>query len=85
MELENERVQVLRINCGPHEKFADARAPVNGGVFLTDAHARFTYPDGKVEEITAKAGEVAYFDAFVHDPENLSDKSFEVIAVELKV
>jgi hypothetical protein len=32
-----------------------------------------------------KAGQVIYFDAFVHDPENLSDKPFEVIAIELKV
>ena len=85
VELENEKVRVLRINCGPHEKFADARAPVNGGVFLTDAHARFTYPDGKVEEIAGEAGQVLYFDAFVHDPKNLTDKPFEAIAVELKV
>ncbi len=42
------------------------------------------YPDGKAEEITTKAGQVLYFDAFEHLPENLSDQPFEVIAVELK-
>jgi len=59
--------------------------PATVSVFLTDGHFRFTGPDGKAEEITGKAGQVVYFDPFVHDPENLSDKPFEVIAIELKV
>ena len=45
---------------------------------------RFTYPDGKIEDITTKAGPVAYFPAFDHLPENLSDKPFEMIGIELK-
>ena len=32
----------------------------------------------------AKAGDVMYFDAVEHLPENLGDQAFEVIAVELK-
>jgi uncharacterized RmlC-like cupin family protein len=58
--------------------------PAIVGVFLTDGHTRFTYPDGKTEDITAKAGQVVYFPASEHDPENLSDQSFEVIGIELK-
>ena len=85
VEVENEKVRVPRIKYGPREKSTMHGHPATVAVFLTDARSRFTYPDGRVEEITAKAGEVAYFDAFVRDPENLSDKSFEVIAVELKV
>jgi hypothetical protein len=53
-------------------------------VGLTDAHAKFTYADGKSEDIKAKAGSVQHMDAFTHLPENASKKSFEVIAVELK-
>ncbi len=45
---------------------------------------RFTYPDGKSEDITAKTGQAVYFPAFEHLPQNLSDKPFEVIGVELK-
>ena len=41
------------------------------------ATARFT------EDISAKAGQVIYMDAVVHDPENVTDKPFEVIAVEI--
>jgi len=53
-------------------------------VFLTDAEARFTYPDGKTEDIRGKAGEVAPLAAMTHLPENLSDRAFEVVLVELK-
>jgi hypothetical protein len=58
--------------------------PESIAVFLTDAHARFTYPDEKSEDIKAKAGSVQHMDAFTHLPENTSKKSFEVIQVELK-
>jgi len=53
-------------------------------VFLNDCEARFTYPDGKTEDVKAKAGQVLYFPALDHLPENLSDKPFEVIGIELK-
>jgi beta-alanine degradation protein BauB len=80
--------------AGAIEKAAAARAlaeksvmhghPASVAVFLTDGHTRFTYPDGKVEDIKTQAGQVMHFDAFEHDPENLGSKPFEVIAVELK-
>ena|SRR6266851_1911624 len=84
VELENERVRVLRIKYGPHEKSKMHGHPASVAVFLNDCETRFTYPDGKTENIKAKAGQVVYFDAFAHDPENLSDKPFEVIGIELK-
>jgi hypothetical protein len=53
-------------------------------VFLTDAQAKFTYPDGTSEDITAKSGEVLHMDAFTHLPESTDKKTFELIQVELK-
>ncbi len=53
-------------------------------VFLTDAHAKFTYPDGRSEDINANAGTVQHMDAFTHLPESLGNTPFEVIQVELK-
>jgi quercetin dioxygenase-like cupin family protein len=85
VELENERVRVLRIRYGPREKSEMHRHPALVTIMITDCHARFTYPDGKTEEIIAQAGDVRHFPAFEHLPENLSDKPFEVIGVELKV
>ena len=84
VELENEKVRVLRIKYGPHEKSKMHSHPALVGVMLTDCHIRFTYPDGKTEEITAKAGQVVNFPAVDHNPENLSDRPLEAILVELK-
>ena len=84
VEFENEKVRVLRIKYGPREKSVMHGHPALVGVMLTDGHIRFTYPDGKSEEVTAKAGQVLSFPALDHLPENLADRPFEVIAVELK-
>jgi quercetin dioxygenase-like cupin family protein len=84
VEFENEKVRVLRIKYGPREKSKMHGHPASVTIFLTDAEGRFTYPDGKSEDFGVKAGQVMYMDAMVHDPESLSDKPFEVIAVELK-
>ena len=84
VEFENDRVRVLRIKYKPGEKSLMHSHPESVGVFLTDAHAKFTYPDGKSEDIKAKAGSVQHMDAFTHLPENTSKKPFEVIQVELK-
>jgi len=84
VEVENEKVRVLRIRYGPHEKSSMHSHPALVSIMLTDCHVRFAYPDGRTEEITAKAGEVRHFPALDHLPENLSDKQLEVIGVELK-
>ena len=84
VEFENEKVRVLRITYGAGEKSVMHGHPSLVAVFLTDGLFKFTYPDGKTEEIETKAGEVRSFPAFAHLPESLSDKPFEAIAVELK-
>jgi hypothetical protein len=53
-------------------------------VFLTDSQAKFTYPDGRTEDINANAGTALHMDAYTHLPESTSKTPFEVIAVELK-
>jgi hypothetical protein len=51
------------------------------GTFVTPSSPT---PDGKSEEIKAKAGSVQHMDAFTHLPESTSKKPFEVIQVEVK-
>ncbi len=51
---------------------------------LVDQRAKFTYPDGKSEETSAKAGEAKWTPAGAHEPENVGDKPLEVVLVELK-
>jgi quercetin dioxygenase-like cupin family protein len=84
VEFENDRVRVLRIKYGPGEKSVMHSHPESIAVFLTDIHAKFTYPDGRTEDINANAGTVQHMDAFTHLPESTSKTPFEVIAVELK-
>ncbi|HEY6288983.1 MAG TPA: hypothetical protein VIW48_06030 [Nitrospiraceae bacterium] len=84
VEFENDRVRVVRIKYGAGEKSVMHSHPESIAVFLTDAHSKFTYPDGKSEDIKAKAGSVQHMDAFTHLPENKTKKRFEVIQVELK-
>jgi quercetin dioxygenase-like cupin family protein len=85
VEFENEKVRVLRIKYGPNEKSNMHGHPPSVAVFLTDAAGRFTYPDGRTEDINAKAGQVLYMDAVVHEPANVTAQPFEVITVELKI
>jgi quercetin dioxygenase-like cupin family protein len=84
VEFENDRVRVLRIKYNPGEESVMHSHPESIGVFLTDAHGKFTYPDGRSEDINAKAGSVQHMDAFTHLPESTSKEPFEVIQVELK-
>jgi quercetin dioxygenase-like cupin family protein len=84
VEFKNDRVRVVRIQYGPGEKSVMHSHPKSVTVFLTDAHAKFTCPDGRSEDIEANAGSVLHMDAFSHLPESLSSKPFEVIQIELK-
>ena len=81
---ENDQVRILKVHYGPHEKSIMHSHPNAVAVFLTDANAQFTFPDGKTQTITPKAGEAQYTAAGTHLPENKGDKGMDVILVELK-
>jgi len=85
VELENDRVRVVRISYGPHEKSVMHGHRAGIGVFLTDSHFKFTYPDAKTEEINGEKGKFLWFGKeWAHLPENLSGAPFEAVYVELK-
>jgi len=84
VEFENDQVRVLRISYGPGEKSVMHEHPANVAVFLTDGQVKFTRPDGKSEEVPAKAGKTDWGAGEKHLPENVGDKPFELILVELK-
>jgi len=84
VEFENDKVRVLRVNYGPHEKSVMHSHPENVAIFLTDGHAQFTMPDGKVVDAPIKAGTTQWDAGGKHNPENLGDTPFELIVVELK-
>jgi hypothetical protein len=81
---ENAQVRILKVHYGPHEKSVMHSHPATVAVFLTDANGRFTYPDGKKEDFSRKAGEAQYSTSTVHLPENTGDHAMDVIVIELK-
>lgn len=84
VEFENDQVRVLRIKVGPKEKSIMHQHPNAVAIFLTDVNGKFSFPDGKSEAVTSKAGDARWTPAITHLPENVGDQPFEVILVELK-
>ena len=84
VEFENDAVRVLRIHYGPGEKSVMHSHPAAIAVFLTDSNNKMTFPNGKSEMSSVKAGGVQMTPAGEHLPENVGDKPMELILVELK-
>jgi quercetin dioxygenase-like cupin family protein len=84
LEFENEQVRVLRIIYGPHEKSVMHHHADGQIVYLTDIDARSTMQNGNSQEEHVKAGATSWGTAETHKIENLSDKPFEAILIELK-
>ncbi len=82
--LNNDQVRVLRARYGAHEKSVMHEHPASVEVFLTDGHTKFTLPDGTTRDSNVKAHDAIWSDAEKHLPENVGDKPFEVIVIELK-
>jgi len=81
---ENEHVRVLNMHYGPHEKSKLHEHPAGVAVYLTEGHFRFTDENGKVTIADARAGDSRWFPAFKHKVENMSDKPFDAIYIEIK-
>lgn len=84
VEFENAQVRVLRFHYGPHEKSVMHSHPDSVAVFLTDGSVKFTFPDGKTQDASGKAGAAQFTPATVHLPEDTGDAPMEGILVELK-
>jgi len=81
---ENAYVRVLKAHYGPHEKSVMHSHPAGAAVPLTDAKGRFTMPDGKTQDMEMKAGQAIANDPQVHLPENIGDKAFDILIIEIK-
>lgn len=84
VEFENDQVRVLRATYAPKEKSSMHEHPGLVAVFLTDGNVKMTGADGKSSEVKVKAGSAQWNESTKHMPENVGDKPFEVILVEVK-
>ncbi len=84
VELDNDKVRVLRINYKPGEESKMHSHPEGVVVFMSDTKGKLKTEDGKVLEMDNKKGHVMWTDESKHQPKNSGDKPFEVIQIELK-
>ena len=84
IELENDRVRVLRTRLAPGGKTILHSHPDNVVVYLTNGRFRSTSPDGKVTDGERKAGDVMWRDALQHQTENTGKSAAETVVIELK-
>ena len=85
--LENEWIRAISLTVGPHEKLKFHKHPATGAVvvLLTDQNMRQYHADGSSHENHAKAGTVRWAPPDEsHQDENLSDKPFRLVRIELK-
>lgn len=84
LAFENQYVQVVNVFYGPHAKSNLHSHPGGVVVVLTTGHLRFTYEDGKTQEVYAKPGEARWFPAHKHRVENLGDTPYSAIYIGVK-
>jgi quercetin dioxygenase-like cupin family protein len=84
LDFENDRVQVVSVLYGPHERSALHDHPGGVVVSLTEAHLRFTDENGKVREVFAKPGEVRWYPPFKHRVENLGETTYRAVYIGVK-
>ena len=85
VELENDQVRVVRVTFGGKQGAPMHEHTLNRVVvYLTDQDFRITSPEGKVDTVQHKAGDVSWGVATKHKEDNVSDKKCELLVVELK-
>lgn len=84
LQFENDRVQVVSVHYGPHERSEMHDHPGGVSVSVTGGHLRFTDQNGKVTEVYAKAGEARWFPPFKHKVENLGDEPYNGVYIGIK-
>jgi len=84
LDFENDKVQVVSVHYGPHEKSALHEHPGGVVVILTAAHLRFTDEGGKTRDVFSKPGEARWYPPFKHRVENLGDTSYDAVYVGIK-
>ena len=84
LELENEKVRVLRVTLGPDERVPMHDAAAATLVCLTDCHVRFTPPSGRVEDVHLEAGQTRWIWDEIRSEKNLSTHKLEMLLIEVK-
>jgi hypothetical protein len=85
LAFENDKVQVVYIQYGPHEKSRMHSHPQGVVVNISAAHLLFTDEDGKTHEVYSSPGEARWFPPFRHTVENLGDTQYSGVYIGVKI
>ena len=81
----NDRVKAYEGRFKPGDMTAGTgNRPARVEFAITDGHMRNYYPDGKVEEVMWKAGEVKWSESATFQQENIGKSEFKIRVVQLK-
>ena len=84
LDFENDKVQVVSVHYGPHEKSAMHQHPGGVVVVVTGGHLKFTDENGTTRDVYAKPGEARWFAPFKHRVENVGDTPYNAVYVGIK-
>jgi hypothetical protein len=85
LEFENSQVRVVRLRLGPRRSVPTHEYVLNRVVYyVTDENVRETSPGGKAVVAQHKAGDFSWDGPSKLKVENLNDKPFEALVVEVK-
>jgi len=85
LELDNAQVRVIRLKIGPHQSVPMHEHLLNYVLVpITDENIRETSADGKSEVVQRKAAQYAWRSPAKYKIENLDDKPYEAVIVEVK-
>ena len=84
LDFENDKVQVVSVHYGPHEKSGMHEHPGGVVVVLSQAHLRFTDENGTTREVYSKPGEARWYPPFHHKVENVGDTPYNAVYVGIK-
>lgn len=84
LAFENDKVQVVYIQYGPHEKSKLHSHPQGVVVNISAAHLLFTDESGKIQEVYSSPGEARWFPPFRHTVENLGDTQYSGVYIGIK-
>jgi hypothetical protein len=85
LELENSQVRVIRLKIAPHQSVPMHEHVLSQMVVpITDQNLRETAPDGKSVVVQHKAAEYSWRGPGKYKIENLDDKPYEAVIVEVK-
>jgi quercetin dioxygenase-like cupin family protein len=82
--LENDAVRVLEVRIKQGAKSEMHSHPRSVAICLNDQRLRFTFPNGKTEDVDLKRGQTVWLDGISHGVENTGTEDVSSVIVELK-